>query len=186
MKEQWKDITDLKGDYQVSNLGRIKSLARWVGVEGRQGGRRFVKECIRKTHPTREGYLLFTLHRRGFAESVHTLVAKAFVANPDGKPEVNHIDGIKVNCVATNLEWVTSRENIEHAMKMGLIKPRFGEKAPNNKLSASQISEIKALLSAGKMQREIAKQFGVCQQNISRINRHLTWKKHELTKSNVS
>lgn len=76
-------------------------------------------------HLSNAGYLRVELHSDGSAKkhSVHRLVALAFVPNPDGKECVNHIDGVKTNNAAANLEWVTRSENQKHAYALGLQKP---------------------------------------------------------------
>jgi hypothetical protein len=122
--EIWVDIEGFESVYQISNLGRVKSLKRMTpnGV-----GFRFVRERIRATHFSKSlGYLEITLNSVALNKKerlfIHRLVAKAFIPNPEGKPEVNHIDGNKLNASASNLEWVTGSENLKHAHKTGLKK----------------------------------------------------------------
>lgn len=113
MSEIWRDIVGYEGLYQISNEGKVKSLAR--DVEWR-GTIRHQPEQIKKLSPDRDGYLLVGLSKDGKPKSckVHRLVASAFIENPDGLPEVNHIDENKTNNSVENLEWVTHKENINH------------------------------------------------------------------------
>lgn len=69
----------------------------------------------------KDGYLDVKLHGKSLL--LHRVIAKAFVLNPDNKPEVNHKDGIKVNCDTDNLEWCTRSENMKHATRLGLVIP---------------------------------------------------------------
>ena len=111
MQEVWKDIKGFEGKYQISNLGRVKSLQR----NGRP--ERILRLNLIK------GYAYTTLSNgsRGKKKlKVHRLVAEAFIPNPHNKPEVNHIDGDKRNCKVENLEWVTHQENCKHAYETGL------------------------------------------------------------------
>ncbi len=104
MKEIWKDIEGCEGKYQVSNMGRVKSL----------NFRRTGKEQVLKSNPD-GGYCLVTLC--GKSRYIHRLVATAFIPNPENKPEVNHINHNKRDNRASNLEWVTSDENFFALMK---------------------------------------------------------------------
>ena len=84
----------------------------------------------------RKGYLAVDLYENGERKTkrVHRLVAEAFIPNPDNKTEVNHKDGNKLNNNVSNLEWVTSKENVRHAWDNGLMKPSYsmlGRKNPN-------------------------------------------------------
>ncbi len=112
MEEIWKDVNGFEGLYQVSNLGNVKSLHYFGGD----------KEHIMHPALSKSGYLLVTLtkNKKHAATSVHVIVAKAFVDNKCGKTQVNHIDGNKRNNNAENLEWVTAKENHDHAVAIGL------------------------------------------------------------------
>lgn len=104
-KEIWKDIKGYEGFYQVSNMGRIRSID---GVT-----RKPVKYGL---------YLTIQLSKNGTEKLfyIHRLVALTFISNPLNKKEVNHIDGNKLNNMVKNLEWVTRRENAIHSIKNGL------------------------------------------------------------------
>lgn len=112
--EIWKDIEGYEGLYQVSNLGRVKSLTRVVPFTNRWGQpmTRIEKEHIMKTKIQNNGYEVLCLRNSGAKWfSVHRLVAMAFIPNPENKPQVDHINGDKTLNIVSNLRWVTAAEN---------------------------------------------------------------------------
>ncbi len=117
-KEIWKDIKGYEGFYQVSNLGRVRSLPR----PQTKGG--ILKPNIRN------GYEAVILCVEGNIRniSVHRLVAKAFIENPKGYKIVNHIDENKLNNNASNLEWCTQSQNIRKSSKASKNLYRFMHK----------------------------------------------------------
>ncbi|RDU21928.1 NUMOD4 domain-containing protein [Anaerosacchariphilus polymeriproducens] len=113
--EIWKDIEGYKGSYQVSNIGRIKSLKRVIMRS--DGKEQTIKERILKPLVHTNGYLLVALYDNGKQKNmlIHRLVALTFIDNQENKQEVNHKDGNKTNNHINNLEWNTSSENKQHA-----------------------------------------------------------------------
>jgi hypothetical protein len=114
LEEEWRDIKGYEGRYQVSNLGEIKSL-KYAQMD---------LQRILKPHITARGYYSICLCNNGTSEvtTVHRVVAKTFIDNPLNLPQVNHKDGNKLNNRVDNLEWVTARQNTEHAWKNELKK----------------------------------------------------------------
>lgn len=91
------------------------------------------------------GYLRLNLCKDGIRKTfpVHRLVGIHFVDNPEGKPFINHKDGVKTNNWATNLEWVTASENAQHAYDAGLVDKLIGEEHHNTKLPDNKVKEIR-------------------------------------------
>ena len=120
--EIWKDVVGYEGLYQVSNLGRVKSVDRY---KDNHGTKQLVKEKIKTTRKDKQGYLLLDLYKNNKKKTVrvHRLVAMAFIPNPQNKETVNHIDGNKENNTVENLEWATQKEQNEHIYATGL-KPK--------------------------------------------------------------
>lgn len=111
MEEIWKEIKG-HNNYQISNLGRIKSL----------NYKRSQKERILKPSIFNNGYYMITLN--GKKKLIHRLVAETFIPNPENKPVVNHKDNNKLNNNVENLEWCSHKENTIHAVKIGVYKSR--------------------------------------------------------------
>jgi hypothetical protein len=112
--EIWKDVRGYKGRYKVSNLGRVWSVLR--EQKWRDGRCRIVGGQILQHNINHRGYHYVTLYRDGERRQcrVNRLVAKAFVPNPDRKPEVNHENLDKSDNRAENLRWMTRQENMNH------------------------------------------------------------------------
>ena len=108
MTEEWRDIAGYEGLYQVSNLGRVKSLENEFSK----------KQKIRKLTRRKNGYLKLQLHKNGVKKTieVHRLVAEAFIPNPDNKPQVNHKNCNREDNRLENLEWCTIKENVTYIL----------------------------------------------------------------------
>jgi len=164
-KEVWKDIKGYEGLYQVSDMGRVKSLERTL--INMNGQKRHWKERILKQGANRDGYLLVSLcNGSGKMKTllVHRLVCEAFHETPENKPEVNHINENKLDNRACNLEWVTAKENSNHGTRPARIakarsKP-VGQYTPNGKF-------VKVWQSA----LEVEKQLGFVKSHICEVAR---------------
>lgn len=119
MTEIWKGIQGYEF-HEVSNLGRIRSLDRYV--KSCLGRTRIAKGRILTLTKTKKGYLICNLVGKTFL--VHRLVADAFIPNPLNKPFINHKKGIKTDNRVEKIEWCTSKENTTHAIKTGLFVPK--------------------------------------------------------------
>lgn len=112
-------IKGYEGLYEINRLGQVKSIGRFV----KRGHRRsFRKERILKSIMGGCGYYVVALSKNSIKKgyTIHRLIAITFIPNPENKPQVNHINGIKSDNSINNLEWCTSSENSRHAHDTGL------------------------------------------------------------------
>jgi hypothetical protein len=136
-QEIWKDIVGYEGVFQVSNLGKVKSLSKtW---KCGHGNRQIMSkgEYIKKAHKNkRDGYWRIILSHNDKKELylLHRLVAEYFIPNPKNKSEVNHKYGNKDDNRESQLEWNTAKENSNHAFVTGLKKGKYGLENSSSKL----------------------------------------------------
>jgi hypothetical protein len=176
MVEEWKDIEDYEGIYQISNIGRCKSLGRTI--EAVNGVIYRYKTIILKQQTCKQGYKKVTLgtYKRKKSFLVHRLVANAFIDNPENKPQINHKNCIKGNNNIENLEWSLCVDNIRHAFKNELHY-RKGEFNGKSKLNEHQVMEIYTLAQRGDTQQsEIGKLYKVSSETVSAIKNKRSWK----------
>lgn len=176
--EIWKEIPGFNQYYQVSNIGRIKTMFRMVN--GKNGALRPRPEKIMKPKLTMFGYRtisLFNPSKKKVDIFVHRLVAQAFIPNPENKTQVNHIDGNKQNNHVDNLEWNTASENTIHAHKNNLVKVRRGEGVHGAKLTEDKIKEIREMYAKGGISYvKMAELFDVGPQTLHAIVQRKLWK----------
>lgn len=176
VKEVWKDITEYEGYYQVSNLGRVRGVDRYVGYKN--GLKRLYKGKILKLRSNKYGYMYIKLNKYGNSKNaiLHRLVATAFIENKDGLGQVNHIDGNKSNNNVSNLEWCDHSHNQKHAYRTGLNIPRKGEELVYTKLTEIEVLEIRKLYEFTNItQNKIADRYKVSHQLISLIVNKKIW-----------
>lgn len=161
--EIWKWIKKFKNVYEISNIGQVRSFNK--NTNGK----------IMKQNRNTKGYLFVELrkNKKRFIKKVHRLVMETFIGK--SKLQVNHKDGNKHNNNLKNLEYVTCKQNIIHAWKIGLYKRKVGEDAYAHKLTNKKVKQIKKLLKDKISYSKIAKIFRVDPRTISFINEGKTW-----------
>lgn len=169
--EIWKDIKGYEGKYQVSNLGRVKSLDR--KATDSIGREKLCKGQVLKL-TTQKGHKCKTIglskNGKKTTLNVHKLVMQAFVGEPNGL-EICHTDGDEGNNELSNLRYDTRSEN-----QIDIY--RCGSKSSAGKLTPDEVEEIRYLLNNTNLyQKAIAKRYGVAQQTVSEINtgRTFSW-----------
>lgn len=171
-REIWVDIHGYERCYQVSDLGRVKSLGRTVTHDGITF---FQPERIMSPWSgTTSAYLCVRLYRNGARKkfSVHRLVAEHFLPAWNEKLEVNHKDGNRYNNAAANLEMCTHQDNMRHAISEGL-KDDYGEKSVRAKLTNAQAGEIREKYRRGGVsQAALGRMYRVSRQTVSMIVRY--------------
>lgn len=151
--EKVKDVYGFEGVYAVTSFGRM-----WCYPQGRRKGKWF------KFNRSKKKYIQVGLKQKGqerIYRYLHRVVAKAFIPNPENKKQVNHKNGDRYDCKVTNLEWMTARENIQHAVDTGLN--------PYLKLSLSQKMEICRYRSEGTPAKALSKMYGINVNNVYKI-----------------
>lgn len=170
--ERWVDVNGYEGYYQVSNLGRVKSLGRnvthgnvtWFQPErimSPWAGTTSLYDCVR-------------LYKNGIKTkfTVHRLVAQHFLSSWNPRWEVNHLDGDRWNNAASNLEMCTRKENVRHSI-IHFLKNDYGEKSSNAKLTNAQAYEIRKRYQTESIsQASLAGIYQVSRQTISAIVRY--------------
>ena len=166
MEEVWKDVVGFEGIYQVSNLGKVKSL-------------KFGKEKYLSITKSSIGYLntKLQLNKKNKSFLVHRLVAETFIKNEFNKPCVNHINGIKTDNRIENLDWCTHKENTEHSLKNDLRKTGCNHK--QSKLSLKDIEYIRKNYKYRDEEfsgKKLSEKFNVSHTCISQIIKNKTYR----------
>jgi len=162
-REEWRGVIDCP-NYEVSNLGRVRN--RTTGQ-------------VLSTALASGGYPSVQLYRNHRRKTLKTglLVAESFIGPRPGLPgqerlfTLNHIDGDKLNNALSNLEWVTQRENMRHAFRIGLAS-NVGEKNSNAKLTADAVLAIRC---SDESKEELGRRYGVDASAIREVRRGRTW-----------
>ena len=164
--ENWKPVVGYESRYEVSDKGRVKSLAKRTGNYFRDAS------VILKPNNLKSGYKQVCLYDENGGKTfpyIHRLVALAFIENPESKPEVNHKNGNKGDNSVENLEWVNASENQKHAYK------HLGKKAHGHPIGWVSVrrkltdEQVESIRKDTRSQSAIAKDYGVCQRTISNI-----------------
>lgn len=164
--EIWKPIKGYEEYYEVSNYGNVRNKRT---------------NYIMKKRYTKDGYVKATLtvNYKSKDYRVHRLVAQAFIPNIQNKETVNHIDGNKENNNVNNLEWADRHEQLEHAYRLGLKKPKRGCENCNAKFTEEQIRFIRSHYKPHSREYgtvALGRMFGVYNTTIGDIVRGITYK----------
>lgn len=174
--ETWKEIKGYEGLYECSTHGRVRTVPHTIIC--RNGMPKPIRQRILTPHFNSNGYLWVCLYKDGIRRFwlIHRLIALTFVSNPEGKPFVNHLSGVKTANLPQNLEWVTRKENVSHAFSTGLIS-HAGEKNSRSKLTAERVALIRSECPPGtRCTRALALKYGISQRRLYDVIRGLCWK----------
>lgn len=161
MGEQWKQVEG--SEFVVSNQGNI------IGRK---------PDTLMTCYKNKKGYLKLNIWQHGKRKGVflHRVVAKTFIPNPKGFPQVNHIDGNKENNAVSNLEWCDDSRNLTHAHKLGL-RSSEGNRNGNAKLHDWDVKAMRESYKMGVPTKTLAQLFGVHQTTVQRaISGKRFWK----------
>ena len=155
----WVKIKGYEEFYEISSSGEIRSKDRTV--TDKIGRTRSWKGKVLNPDIAPNGYyrVSFSINRKRKQFYVHRLIAEYFIPNPNNLPQVNHIDGNKLNNSLDNLEWVTVQDNVIHAYKNGLINFRYGENHPNYGKFGSESKKAKPVTATNVITNE-KKEYG--------------------------
>lgn len=166
-----KDIEGWEGLYAIYRDGRV-----WSYPRNRKTGK-FLKPTFNPSYGGK-GYLFVELRKRPIRKriAIHRLLAKAFIPNPENRPEVNHKNGITTDNRVENLEWVTHQENMAHAKIHNLINHPKGENHYKHKLTSKEVLRIRELSKKRGQPKKLASFYGMNIHTIYQIKYGIIWK----------
>lgn len=177
-KEIWLTIpiTELMDFYEVSNLGRVRSLDRVIIYK--DGRNRLYTGTVLSQRNGVYYTVLISINKKEYCFAVHRLVALTFVKNPENYPIVNHIDCNKKNNNAYNLEWTNAVGNANHAIRNGRhkgIKRNYGENHHRSVLTKENIISIRELKISGFNRTQIGKKLNLNRSTVGNILNNKCW-----------
>lgn len=152
-QETWRPVSGFDGVYEVSSSGEVRNA-----VTGR---------VLRQWENHGYKYVSFNRGGKKTGHRVHRLVAVAFIPNPENKPTVNHLNGVKTDNNVSNLEWCTYQENERHSVDV------LGKRSTRGFFTDEQIREIR---NSGKRAAVLAREYGVSISIMQHILNRITYK----------
>jgi hypothetical protein len=177
--EEWRAVVGFEGRYEVSSLGRVRSLSRVERLKcacGHGFVSRLKRGQLLKLSVRTDGYLKVGLHgEEGHQRqaSVHRTVCTAFHGPPAPGMDAAHGDGVKTNNRADNLRWATRAQNMADKVRHGT--QLRGEQHAMAKLRADQVREIRTALADGVGQHELGRRYDVSASSINLIANGTNW-----------
>lgn len=186
MEEIFKSIP-LFSDYEISNLGRVRTKKRKIrythSITKNEHFRETTERFLKIHFNNLSGYKFVQLYskKKMFNKTIHRLVAETFISKSEFQyfDVVNHKDGNKHNNIAENLEWCTDKYNHEHATITGLKAK--GDKIGSSKLNDNAVCAIKYFLNKGLSHSELSIAFNISRPTISLIAEGKAWKHISIT-----
>lgn len=160
----WKKVyyENIKTNYSVSDIGEIRNDNTGY----------ILKPAIQQGY----AHIIIYIDTRPKRVKIHRLVATAFIPNPENKPYVNHIDGIRSNNVVSNLEWVTASENTRHAVNTGLFLPTREKGVTQYALSGEKLAEFPSTMEAGRATNSSPEKIVLCCQRKRKTHNNFQWR----------
>ena len=167
--EFWKDVVGYEGQYQVSNIGNVRSVERKDSMGRKCGG--FTLRQI----DNRYGYLYVMLYKNGIGKhkKIHRLVSEAFLPNPNNYSDVNHLDEIKANNNVENLEWCTRAHNINHGTRTERARQSKSKKVRAVNVETGEVTTFSSPTEAGDKGYYTGNVYLACKGNYRDGNRNL-------------
>ena len=163
--EKFKRVKGYEDLYEVSDLGVVRSFTKRYIIPSSGGLRvREAQVLSQQTMKTKYKTLKLSKDNKVKRFKVHRLVAIAFIPNPENKPQVNHINGVKNDNRAVNLEWSTAKENMRHAYVSGVSKRKLDKE------------KVLLIREDDRSLLDIAYEYGVSFQTVSEVKLRKTWK----------
>jgi hypothetical protein len=180
-EEIWRPVADWEGLYEVSNLGRVRSLDRLAS-----NGRRYRGKLLTSVLDS-SGYLIVRLSEGGKCKNgyIQRMVLRAFVGEPPEGMECAHLDGTRTNNRINNLAWVSIKENASHRKLHGSENTAVGEACRHAKLTVGDVSRIREAALFGACRADLAAMYSVSCQTISDISTRKSWAHCVRENSNV-